>query len=44
MPGNRIGCSANHSTKGSVKFHCYQRVGGLMVNSEAIKAVKFGTA
>jgi len=27
-----------------VKFYCYARVGGMVTNSEAIKAVKFGTA
>lgn len=33
-----------YTSKGSVFFYCYQRIGGLLTNSEAVKAVKFGTA
>jgi len=43
MPGIRP-LRDPYTTKGEVKFYCYARVGGMVTNSEAIKAVKFGTA
>lgn len=43
MPGIRL-LRDPYTTKGEVKFYCYARVGGMVTNSEAIKAVKFGTA
>ena len=33
-----------YTAKGQVKFYAYARVGGDLINSEAIKAVKFAAA
>ena len=43
MPGLKL-LRDPYTTKGEVMFYAYQRVGGLVTNSEAIKAVKFAAA
>lgn len=42
MPGLRL-LRDPYTTKGEVSFYTYQRVGGLLTNSEAVKALKFST-
>lgn len=43
MPGLRL-LRDPYSTKGSVGFYAYTRVGGALTNSEALKAIKFATS
>lgn len=43
MPGVRL-LRDPYSIKGQVLFYAYQRVGGLMVDSNAVKAIKFASS